>query len=128
MTTPSLPLSGFHSAVLDYRAHRVPIDAFLATLRNCEGVILVAGNSPFAAAPLVHRRRCAAPCLVVFSSFAFARRHAARHAGYRPWLTDLWWLVSGMPSDWGLLINPGGPSVRLEAHEIGHTQNRQSES
>jgi len=113
-----LPLSSFHSAVLDYRAHRMSLDAFLDILRTCEGVILVEGDSPQAAAPLVHRRTGAATCLVVFSSFDFARRHADNHAGYRPWLTGLWWLVSGMPPDWGILINPGGPSVRLDAAEI----------
>jgi hypothetical protein len=128
MTPPSLPLSGFHSAVLDYRSHRTSLDSFLAVLRDCEGVILVSGNSPLAAMPLVHRRTGTAPCLVVFSTFAFARRHAARHAAYRPWLTGLWWLVSGMPSDWGILINPGGPSVRLEAPDLAHARNRQTDS
>jgi len=118
MTPPSLPLSGFHSAVLDYRARRISPEAFRDILRDCEGVILVSGDSPQAAAPLVHRRPGAAPCLVVFTTFDFARQHAVRHAGYRPWLTNLWWLVSGMPPDWGILINPGGPSVRLEAREI----------
>ena len=118
MTAPSVPLSRFHSAVLDYRAHRMSLDAFLAILRDCEGVILVSGDSPQAAAPLVHRRTGSTPCLIVFSTFAFARRHAARHASYRPWLTGLWWLISGMPPDWGLLINPGGPSLRLEAADL----------
>ena len=118
MTPATLPLSGFHSAVLDYRAHRMSLEAFLGILRACEGVILVEGDSPQAAAPLVHRRTGAVPCLVVFSTFDFARRYGARHAGYRPWLTGLWWLISGMPPDWGILINPGGPSVRLDAAEL----------
>lgn len=115
---PPLPLPEFHAAVLDYRARRIGIDAFADTLRRCEGVILVAGDSPQAATPLVRQRAGTAPCLVVFSGFPLARRHAARHPGYRPWLTALWWLVSGMPPDWGILVNPGGPSVRLEAADL----------
>lgn len=114
MTPSPIALAGFHSAVLDYRAHRTDLKALLTTLRASQGLILVDGTSALDARPLLTMAACLA-CLVLFSTEPLAYRYAAAHPSHHPWLTDLWWLVAGMPRHWGMDINPEGPRVRIEA-------------
>lgn len=114
MTSSRRALAAFHRAVLDVRAHRVAVEDFQRTLYASEGLILINGTHPTVATPRVSTAR-GPSCLVVFSTQALARKDAAQHPGYWPWQTELWWLVAGLPGDWGLLINPGGPTIRLDA-------------
>jgi len=114
MTTIPIALAGFHSAVLDYRAHRTALGTFLVSLRASQGYILVEGTSARDARPLIFNDHDTTR-LVLFSKEGLAARCAARHPDYHPWLTDLWWLVEGMPKRWGIVVNPGGPRVRIDA-------------
>ena len=114
MSPSSIALAGLHSAVLDYRAHCSDLGALFATVLASQGLILVEGTSALDARPLVSLRS-GRTCLVLFSTEPLACRYAAAHPSHHPWLTDLWWLVAGMPSHWGMEINPAGPRVCIDA-------------
>lgn len=128
-----LPVNDLERALVEAQEGRLPVDSFLEALHASQVFILLdkdpgASGWDNSALPMVLNNQQGIPVLAVFSSPERSKIWTSRQPSFSyGMLTDFKWLLKGIASTVGVVLNPGESfGLELSPERVSNLKNKAS--